>query len=272
MTTNLFSLKGKVIIVTGGTGVLGTAFCKAIAEAKGIVIIIGRNQDKCNASAKEITTKGGTALGISADVLNELQLTKARELVLNTYGRIDGLVNAAGGNMPEAIVQPQQDIFELNMDALKTAMELNLWGTILPTQVFGKQMGIQGFGSVVNISSVSAKNVVTRVLGYSLGKSAIDTYTKWFAVELANRFSDKIRMNSITPGFFLTAQNKTLLTNEDGSLTDRGNKINTQTPFNRFGNPDELVGALIYLLSDASKFVTGADIVIDGGFTKFSGV
>jgi NAD(P)-dependent dehydrogenase (short-subunit alcohol dehydrogenase family) len=142
----------------------------------------------------------------------------------------------------------------------------------LPTQVFGKQMGIQGFGSVVNISSVSAKNVVTRVLGYSLGKSAIDTYTKWFAVELANRFSDKIRMNSITPGFFLTAQNKTLLTNEDGSLTDRGNKINTQTPFNRFGNPDELVGALIYLLSDASKFVTGADIVIDGGFTKFSGV
>jgi NAD(P)-dependent dehydrogenase (short-subunit alcohol dehydrogenase family) len=272
MESNLFSLKDKVIIVTGGTGILGTSFCNAISNAGATVIIIGRTQSKCDESAYRIMQNGGKAFGIAANVLIEQELQQAKEIIIDKFGKIDGLVNAAGGNVPDAVVKPEQDIFELNMDALKTAMELNLWGTILPTQVFGKQMSVQGFGSIVNISSVSAKNALTRVLGYSLGKSAIDAYTKWFAVELSNRYRDKIRMNSITPGFFLTEQNKTLLTNEDGSLTDRGNKINAQTPFKRFGNPDELCGALIYLLSDASKFVTGADIVVDGGFTKFSGV
>jgi NAD(P)-dependent dehydrogenase (short-subunit alcohol dehydrogenase family) len=272
MSVEIFSLKDKVVVVTGGTGVLGTAFCNAISNAGGAVIIIGRTQSKCDEAANAIIQKGGNALGVAANVLEEQELIQAKKIIIAKYGKIDGLINAAGGNVPDAVVQPQQDIFDLNMDALKTAMELNLWGTILPTQIFGKQMAVQGFGSVVNISSVSTKNALTRVLGYSLGKSAINAYTKWFAVELANRFADKIRMNSITPGFFLTEQNKTLLTNEDGSLTDRGNKINTQTPFKRFGNPDELCGAVIYLLSDASKFVTGADIVVDGGFTKFSGV
>jgi NAD(P)-dependent dehydrogenase (short-subunit alcohol dehydrogenase family) len=272
MESNLFSIVNKVIVVTGGTGILGTAFCNAISKAGGIVVIIGRTQSKCDAAADIVIKNGGKALGVAANVLQEKELQKAKEIIIEKFGKIDGLVNAAGGNVPDAVVQPQQDIFELNMDALKTAMELNLWGTILPTQIFGKQMALQGAGSIVNISSVSAKNALTRVLGYSLGKSAIDAYTKWFSVELANRYADTIRMNSITPGFFLTEQNKTLLTNEDGSLTDRGNKINAQTPFKRFGNPDELCGALIYLLSDASKFVTGADIVIDGGFTKFSGV
>jgi NAD(P)-dependent dehydrogenase (short-subunit alcohol dehydrogenase family) len=272
MDVNLFSLKDKVIIVTGGTGILGTSFCNAISCAGAIVIIIGRTQRKCDEAANTIKQNGGKALGIAANVLIEQELLLAKEKIVATYGKIDGLVNAAGGNVPDAVVQPQQDIFDLNIDALKSAMELNLLGTLLPTQIFGKQMSLQGFGSVVNISSVSAKNALTRVLGYSLGKSAIDAYTKWFAIELSNRYADKIRMNSITPGFFLTEQNKTLLTNEDGSLTDRGNKINMQTPFKRFGNPDELCGALIYLLSDASRFVTGADIIVDGGFTKFSGV
>jgi NAD(P)-dependent dehydrogenase (short-subunit alcohol dehydrogenase family) len=272
MSVEMFSLKDKVVVVTGGTGVLGTAFCNAISNAGAIVIIIGRTQSKCNDAANAIIQNGGKALGVAANVLSEQELIQAKEIIIAKYGKIDGLINAAGGNVPDAVVQPQQDVFDLNLDGLKTAMELNLWGTILPTQIFGKQMAVQGFGSVVNISSVSAKNALTRVLGYSLGKSAVDAYTKWFAVELANRHTDKIRMNSITPGFFLTEQNKTLLTNEDGSLTDRGNKINTQTPFKRFGNPDELCGAVIYLLSDASTFLTGADIVIDGGFTKFSGV
>jgi NAD(P)-dependent dehydrogenase (short-subunit alcohol dehydrogenase family) len=272
MSVEMFSLKDKVVVVTGGTGILGTAFCNAISNAGGIVIIIGRTQSKCEEAANAIIQKGGKALGIAANVLIEQELIQAKEIIIAKYGKIDGLVNAAGGNVPDAVVQPQQDIFDLNMDALKTAMELNILGTLIPTQIFGKQMSKQGCGSIVNISSVSAKNALTRVLGYSLGKSAIDAYTKWFAVELANRYADKIRMNSITPGFFLTEQNKTLLTNEDGSLTDRGNNINTQTPFKRFGNPDELCGAVIYLLSDASKFVTGADIVVDGGFTKFSGV
>jgi len=151
-------------------------------------------------------------------------------------------------------------------------MDLNLWGTLIPTQVFGAVMAKNGGGSIVNISSVSSKHVVTKVLGYSMGKAAIDCYTQWFAVEVANRFGDAIRMNSIMPGFFLTEQNRTLLTNPDGSYTDRGNLVLKNTPYKRFGKPEELIGALIYLLSDASKFVTGAQIGVDGGFTVFSGV
>jgi NAD(P)-dependent dehydrogenase (short-subunit alcohol dehydrogenase family) len=272
MNNNLFSLQGKIIIVTGGSGILGTAFCQAIVNAGGTVIIIGRSQDKCDAAADVINSNGGKALGISADVLSENDLNIAKEKVLTAYGKIDGLVNAAGGNIPEGVLQPTADVFNMNIEGMKNALVLNLWGTIIPTQIFGQQMAKQGRGSIVNISSVSPKNAVTRVLGYSMGKAAIDVYTKWFSVETANRFGDKIRMNSITPGFFLTEQNRNLLTNADGSLTERGNKIINHTPFKRFGSPDELQGALIYLLSDASKFVTGSDIFVDGGFTKFSGV
>ena len=155
---------------------------------------------------------------------------------------------------------------------MKKAMELNLWGTLLPTQVFGAIMAKNGGGSIINISSVSAQHVVTKVLGYSMGKAAVDCYTKWFAVEVANRFGDAIRMNTIMPGFFLTEQNRTLLTNTDGTYTDRGNAVIRQTPFKRFGTPEELTGALVYLLSDASSFVNGAQIGVDGGFTVFSGV
>ncbi len=272
MSNKLFSLKEKVIIVTGGTGILGTAFSNAIAHAGGTVIIIGRSQDKCDAAAALINNNGGKALGVSADVLNEGDLIKANEKIITAYGKIDGLVNAAGGNIPEGVLQPSADIFNINIQGMKDALVLNLWGTIMPTQIFGGQMAKQGSGSIVNISSVSPKNAITRVLGYSMGKAAIDIYTKWFAIEVANRFGDKIRMNSITPGFFLTEQNRNLLTNKDGTLTERGNKIINHTPFKRFGSPDELQGALIYLLSDASKFVTGSDIFVDGGFTKYSGV
>jgi NAD(P)-dependent dehydrogenase (short-subunit alcohol dehydrogenase family) len=272
MSSKLFSLEGKIIIVTGGTGVLGTSFCEAIAATGGTVIIIGRTQSKCDEAAQVLIKQGFKAAGVAADVLNEDSLIKAKEIIIKAFGKIDGLINAAGGNVPEAVVQPGDDVFNLNMEGLKKAMELNLWGTLLPTQIFGKQMAAQGYGSIINISSVSAKNALTRVLGYSLGKSAIDCYTKWFAVEVANRYGDAIRINSVTPGFFLTEQNRTLLTNEDGSLTERGKLINQQTPFKRFGKPEELVGAIIFLLSDASKFSTGTDIVVDGGFTKFSGV
>jgi NAD(P)-dependent dehydrogenase (short-subunit alcohol dehydrogenase family) len=205
-------------------------------------------------------------------VLSEASLQTACKIIVNNYGKIDGLVNAAGGNVPESVIQPTDDIFSFSIDGMKKAMELNLWGTLIPTQVFGKEIAKTGHGSIVNISSVSSKRALTKVLGYSMGKAAIDCFTKWFAVEVANRFGDSIRINSIMPGFFLTEQNRTLLTNEDGSLTDRGNTIIKQTPFKRFGNPDELGNALIYLLSDASNFLTGAEIAIDGGFTVFSGV
>ncbi|MFD2864842.1 SDR family oxidoreductase [Mucilaginibacter antarcticus] len=267
-----FSLKDKVIIATGGTGVLGDAFVKGIAKAGGIVGILGRNQAVAQARADAVNAKGGTAIALIADVMREDELIAARELMLNKFGRIDGLINAAGGNMPGGVVQPEADIFKLNMDGLRQVMELNLWGTLIPTQIFGEAMAKGGQGSIVNISSMASQRAITKVLGYSLAKAAIDTYTQWFAVEMANRYGDKLRMNAIAPGFFLTDQNRTLLTQPDGSYTDRGNLVIRQTPFKRFGNPDELVGALIWLLSDASKFVTGTVINVDGGFAVFSGV
>jgi NAD(P)-dependent dehydrogenase (short-subunit alcohol dehydrogenase family) len=270
--SDMFSLKGKVIIVTGGTGVLGGSFVKGIATQGGIPIIIGQNAEKGNERVTEVKAMGGEAHFIAASVLEEAQMIQARKEILEKYKKIDGLVNGAGGNVPEGVLQPTEDVFHLNIDGMKNALVLNLWGTIIPVQVFGPEIAKTGNGSIVNISSVSSKRALTKVLGYSMGKAAIDTYTKWFAVEMANRYGDSIRMNSIMPGFFLTAQNKNLLTNADGSYTDRGNSIIRNTPYKRFGKPDELIGALIWLLSDASKFVTGMDIGVDGGFTINSGV
>lgn len=268
----MFSLKGKVIVVTGGTGILGGAFLKGIASAGGISVILGRNAAIGEQRASDINASGGEALFIAVDVLEEADLIKARDIIIEKYGKIDGLVNGAGGNIPEAVVQPDADIFSMNIDGMKRALSLNLWGTVIPTQVFGAVMAKNGHGSIVNISSVSAQHVVTKVLGYSMGKAAVDCYNQWFAVEVANRFGDAIRVNAIMPGFFLTEQNRTLLTQPDGSYTDRGNLVIKNTPFKRFGKPEELVGALIYLLSDASKFVTGMQMGVDGGFTVFSGV
>ncbi len=269
---NKFSLAGKVIVVTGGTGIIGKSFIKGITEAGGIVGILGRNEKVANERAEEVIKNGGKAIALIADVLDEKALEQARDKVLAAFGRIDGLVNAAGGNIPEAIIMKDDDIFGMNVDGMRKAMELNLWGTLIPTQIFGKAMLESGTGSIVNISSMSAKRVITRVLGYSMGKAAIDCYTQWFSVELANRFGDKIRMNAIAPGFFLTEQNRALLTNEDGSYTERGNLVIKQTPFKRFGHTDELIGALQWLLSDASAFVTGTVVNVDGGFFVNSGV
>ncbi len=270
--SDLFSLKNKVIIVTGGTGVLGSSFVNAIVKQGGKVALLGIRKEVGIQRAEEIISNGGSAISICANVLEEPQLIIARDTIMNTYGRIDGLVNAAGGNVPEGVLSPDKDVFDLNIEGMKKAMTLNLWGTIIPVQVFGPEMAKSGGGSIVNISSVSSKRALTRVLGYSMGKAAVDCYTKWFAVEMANRYGDSIRMNSIMPGFFLTEQNRTLLTNLDGSLTERGHSIISHTPFKRFGHPEELVGALIWLLSDASKFITGMDIGVDGGFTINSGV
>lgn len=265
------SLAGKVIVVTGGTGVLGNAFINGIAAAGGTVGILGRNEKVATERADAINKKGGKAMALIADVQNEAQLKIARQKMLDTFGCIDGLVNGAGGNMPEGVLQPGADIFDLNIEGMKKVMELNLWGTLIPTQIFGHDLA-QSRGSIVNISSVSSESAITRVLGYSMAKAAVDSYTRWFAVEAANRFGDKLRMNSLVPGFFLTEQNRTLLTNPDGSYTERGELIIKNTPFKRLGNPDELIGALVWLLSDASSFVTGTTIKVDGGFMAFSGV
>lgn len=268
---DLFSLKDKVVVVTGGTGILGGSFVLAIAAAGAKVVIIGRNKERLESKKNEVEALGGQALAIQADVMDEAQLTAARDQILGAYGKIDGLVNAAGGNVPEALLLPEQDIFDLNIAGTKKALELNLWGSIVPTHILGATMRETG-GSIVNISSVSSKKVLTRVLGYSMGKAAIDQYTQWLGVEAATRHAGKIRVNSITPGFFLTEQNRRMLTNEDGTLTQRGEKIINATPYGRFGQPEELNGALIYLLSDASKFVTGITVTVDGGYTVYGGV
>jgi len=267
-----FSLKDKVIVVTGGTGILGNAFVAAIVEAGGTVGILGRKEEVANERAAAIKAKGGKAIALVADVMNEQQLQTAKEKILKEFGRIDGLVNAAGGNMPEGVLQPNENIFSMNIEGMKKVMDINLWGTVIPTQVFGEAIAKSGKGSIVNISSMNSKRAITKVLGYNIGKAAVDCYNQWFAVELANRYGDKIRMNALAPGFFLTEQNRNLLTKAEGGYTERGESVIRQTPFKRFGHPDELKGALVWLLSDASQFVTGAMICVDGGFSIFGGV
>ena len=269
---NIFSVKDKVIVVTGATGILGHSFINALAEKGAIVGVLGRNEKIASQRVTDIIRNGGKAIALIADVTREEQLVAAKKLVLNEFGKIDGLVNAAGGNMPAAVIAPDKDIFQLDFAALRQVMDLNLFGTMLPTQIFGEAIANQGKGSIVNISSMASQRVITKVLGYSMAKSAVDSYTKWFAVELGKRYGDMIRMNAIAPGFFLTEQNRTLLTNGNGTMTERGSLVIKNTPFNRFGQPEELIGALLWLLSDASKFVTGTVVNVDGGFSIFSGV
>ena len=270
--TDTFSLRDKVIVVTGGTGILGQSFVNGIAEAGGAVVILGRNRPIAEERAGLIKQQGGQALALVADVLEEEQLEVACHEVMQTFGRIDGLVNAAGGNGPDGVLDPAEDVFKMNLAGMRRVMELNLWGAILPTQVFGAAIAQSGTGSIVNISSMNSKRAITKVLGYNMGKAALDCYNQWFAVEMANRYGDTIRMNALAPGFFLTEQNRSLLTHPDGSFTERGEKVIRQTPFKRFGHPDELKGALVWLLSDASRFVTGSMICVDGGFSIFGGV
>jgi NAD(P)-dependent dehydrogenase (short-subunit alcohol dehydrogenase family) len=271
--TDAFSLKEKVIIVTGGTGILGQAFLDGIVQAGGSVGILGRNAAEAEARAAAIRAQGGQALALVADVLDETQLRAACQQALDTFGHIDGLVNAAGGNGPDGVLDPAADVFELNIAGMKRVMELNLWGAVLPTQVFGPALAqAPGRGSIVNISSMNSKRAITKVLGYNMGKAALDCYNQWFAVEMAHRYGDKLRMNALAPGFFLTEQNRALLTTPEGGYTPRGELVIRQTPFRRFGQPDELQGALVWLLSDASQFVTGSMICVDGGFSSFGGV
>ncbi len=268
-----FSLENKVIIVTGGTGILGKSFIEGIVRAGGTVGILGRNQEVANQRADHVKKNGGKAIALIADAMDEAQLIEAKNKVLDAFGKIDGLVNGAGGNQPEGVLLPGADIFKMNIEGMKKVMDLNTWGTLIPSQIFGEAIAQTAErGSIVNISSMNSKRAITRVLGYNMGKAAVDCYNQWFAVELANRYGDKIRMNALAPGFFLTEQNRSLLTNPDGSFTERGGKVISQTPFKRFGHPDELQGALVWLLSDASKFVTGSMVCVDGGFSIFGGV
>jgi NAD(P)-dependent dehydrogenase (short-subunit alcohol dehydrogenase family) len=268
----LFGIKDKVAVVTGGTGVLGSSMCKALAAAGAKVVIMGRRKDAADSLAAEIQKAGGQALGISADVLDANQLKEAREKIVKQFKTIDILVNGAGGNMAGAVIPPDKTFLDLSMGDFRKVVELNLDGTVLPSQIFGEVMVGHKKGIIVNISSMSAMTPLTRVVGYSAAKSAVSNFTQWLAVEMAKKFGEGIRVNAIAPGFFLTEQNRNLLTQTDGSLTARGQSIIAGTPFARFGEADELCGALIWLCSDASKFVSGIVVPVDGAYSAFSGV
>ncbi|MFH1195032.1 MAG: SDR family oxidoreductase [bacterium] len=268
----LFNIENKVAVLTGGGGILAGEMAKGFLKAHAKVVLLDINEENLKNKIEQFAEIGGEVIGLKCDVLDEASIKIVHGEIIKKFGRIDVLINAAGGNMPGATIGLDQTVFDLKIDQLKKVTDLNLNGTVLPTLIFGKTMAEQKSGSIINISSMASYRVITRVVGYSAAKAAIDNFTKWMAVELAQKFGNGIRVNAIAPGFLLTEQNRTLLTNEDGSLTERGKKIIDVTPFKRFGEPDELIGTIIWLASDASKFVTGAIIPIDGGFNVFSGI
>jgi NAD(P)-dependent dehydrogenase (short-subunit alcohol dehydrogenase family) len=268
----LFDISGRTAVVTGGTGVLGGAMAIGLAEAGAHVVVLGRKKENGDALLKKLKEKGKTGMFIQADVLDAAQLGDAKEKVLKEYKTIDILVNAAGGNMPGAVILPEQNFFDLQIEEFQKVVDLNLLGTVLPTKIFCDVMARQKKGVIVNIASMSSFRPITRVVGYSAAKAAVDNFTGWLAIEMAKKFGEGIRVNAIAPGFFITEQNKRLLTNEDGTYTARGQAAINNTPFARFGLPEELIGTLIWLCSDASAFVTGVDVPVDGGFNVFCGV
>ena len=272
---DLFSLAGKVAVVTGATGVLGSEMARSLAQSGARVAVLGRREEKANRVAGEIEVAGGESLPLPADVLDTGQLEGARDALLERWGRVDILVNAAGGNVPEATLSDKVGVFELPEKALRQVMDLNFLGTLLPCQIFGAAMvedAGEPEGCIVNISSMAASKTLTNVVGYSAAKAAVDNLTRWLAVELARSYGPGLRVNAIAPGFFIGEQNRDLLLDEDDNLSERGQTIIQHTPAGRFGEPAELGGTLIWLCSRASAFVNGLVVPVDGGFSTFSGV
>jgi NAD(P)-dependent dehydrogenase (short-subunit alcohol dehydrogenase family) len=267
-----FSLQDKVAIVTGSTGVLGGAMAHGLARAGARVGIVGRRQQRAEAVAQDIVDAGGVALALPGDVLDAAQLETLREQVIQQWGSIDILVNAAGGNVAAAVIMPDQSFFDMPRQAFDQVVELNLQGSVLPSQIFGRVMAEQGSGCIVNISSMAALRTLTRVVGYAAAKAGISNFTSWLAVEMAQKYGSGLRVNAIAPGFFIGEQNRDFLLHKDGSPTPRGQQIIDHTPMGRFGEADELVGALLWLCSDAARFVTGIVVPVDGGFSAYSGV
>jgi NAD(P)-dependent dehydrogenase (short-subunit alcohol dehydrogenase family) len=270
----LFRLDGQVAVVTGGSGAIGRTLATGLWQAGARVAIVGRRMDACAATCAEIDGNGSRTLALGADVLHQAELEAARDEVLARWGRIDILVHAAGGNVPAATLAAGQSFFELGIDGFRQVLDLNLLGTVLPCQVFGEVMVHDGVGrgSMVMISSMAAQRVLTRVAGYTTAKGAIDSFTRWLAVDLARRYGAGIRVNAIAPGFFLGEQNRALLTEADGSLTARGQLVVDHTPVGRFGRTEELVSTALWLCGAGSSFVTGIVVPVDGGFSAYSGI
>lgn len=266
----LFSVENKVIVITGATGVLGRSMVRHFAREGAKVVLLGRDRTVGEELVGEVRAAGGRAIFLTTDVTDKTKVERNHAEIMETYGRIDVLINGAGGNMPGATIAPDQTLFDLDVGAMRRVVDLNLFGTVIPTLVFARSMVEQGSGSVINISSESALRPLTRVAGYGVAKAAVVNFTKYMCTELARKFGPGLRINAIAPGFFLTEQNRTLLTNPDGSLTPRAESILAHTPYGRFGEPEELLGTVQWLASDASKFVSGTVTVIDGGFDAFS--
>lgn len=269
---SLFKIQDKKIIISGGTGVLGQTAVAYLLSEGAKVCILNRNPEKLEKLLDQWKDVSPDVFGFSGDVTDDQFLQEVRDGVMNRWGSLDVLINAAGGNMPGAIIQPDASFFDASVPDLKKVFDLNLMGTLLPTYILADLFPKDGKSSIINYSSMSADRVLTRVLGYSMAKAAVDMFTKWLAVEFATKYGEMIRVNAIAPGFFLTEQNRDLLTLKDGSLTSRGDRIVQNTPMGRFGKAEELNGILHFLISPASAFITGTVIPVDGGFSAYSGV
>jgi NAD(P)-dependent dehydrogenase (short-subunit alcohol dehydrogenase family) len=268
----MYDFTDRTIVVTGATGVLCGAMAKALVGCGANVAILARSREKGEATLNRISGPGRATV-VVGDALKQETLRDAARAALDEFGRIDGLINGAGGNIPQATTRQELSFFDLPEDALRHVFDLNLLGTILPSQVFGRHMAEQGEGVILNVSSMSAMRPLTRVVGYSAAKAGIDNFTQWLSVHMAQNYSPRIRVNAVAPGFFVTEQNRNLLIDEKtGGPTERGRSIIAHTPMGRFGEPDDLIGATLWLLSPASAFVTGVVVPVDGGFSAFGGV
>jgi len=266
-------LTGRVVVITGGAGVLCSAISRSLAAQGAKVAILDRRSEAAGCVAAEIALSGGTAIGVGADVLDKRSVLKAREAVMGAFGTVDILINGAGGNSPRATTGPGRSFFDLEIEAIREVLDLNFIGTVIPAQVFGKVLAEKKRGVVINISSMAALTPLTRTLAYSAGKAAVSNFTQWLAVHLNQEFSSGIRVNAIAPGFMLTEQNKYLLVDESsGEPTPRGQAILRATPMERYGLAEDLVGAVLFLCSEAASFVNGAVIPIDGAFSAYTGV
>jgi NAD(P)-dependent dehydrogenase (short-subunit alcohol dehydrogenase family) len=269
---NLFNLKGKVAVITGGGGVLASVIGGGLSKAGMSIVFLDINEQAAQEAAQRIIDEGGDAFGLKTNVLEKSALEETCRLVLDKYGKVDLLLNAAGGNMPGATISPEKTVFDLDVADFDKVTNLNFKGTVLPSLVFGEVMAKQRSGNIINISSMAAYQSITRVVGYSAAKAAVSNFTAWMAMEMAMKFEGSVRVNAIAPGFFIGNQNRALLTNPDGSYTTRGNQVINKTPMGRFGEAHELIGAVLFLTSDSASFVTGIVMPVDGGFNSYSGV
>jgi NAD(P)-dependent dehydrogenase (short-subunit alcohol dehydrogenase family) len=268
----MFDISGKVAVVTGGGGVLGGSISKSLIEAGVKVAILDIREENVNSRVKELEEMGGEVIGLVSNVLDIGQLKQISVKVLEKWGKVDILINAAGGNMPGATLTEEQNIFDMKIEDFEKVAALNLNGTVYPSLVFGEVMSQQGSGSIITISSMATYSAITRVLGYSVAKTGVNIFTQWMAMEMATKFNEKIRVNAIAPGFFIGDQNRNVLINPDGTYTERSMKVLARTPMKRFGDIKELNGAVQFLCSDAASFITGVILPVDGGFSSFSGV